>query len=132
MLGHLVCEGVSSGGTALAVLNGLIDRGHSITAALRSASSSVASGGGGADRGTAGSGEAAVGNVGPYSSYDPRVSTPTDPPQSLLRVRLSLSLARSAARGLVRDERGRRRLLKWSARLQRYLFIKPSVPADVR
>jgi regulator of nonsense transcripts 2 len=65
-----------------------------------------------------------------HSKYDPRVPTPTDPPDSVYRIKLVCTLLDAASKSIV--TRGNLPRLKgFLTAFQRYLFIKTSLPAEV-
>lgn len=67
--------------------------------------------------------------VSEYSKYDPRVPTPSDPPNAAYRIKLVCSVLEVVAKALV-SSKNFPRLNRFLAAFQRYLFTKTSLPSD--
>jgi regulator of nonsense transcripts 2 len=145
MLGELFGKGLVNRQVVLDVLYGFLDYGHKIPDSLRASSTALAAqqaaappqqpaaapvtGGGEEDEEVEEAWPAQIG-VSPHSKYDPRVPTPLDHPGSCIRAKFTVILIDSAASELTLPKH-LPKLKKVLINLQRYLFCKPVVNADV-
>ena len=142
MVGELMKSNVMGGNAFWDLADKLLNFGHDIPQKLREESlkegeeeeghRTKAEGGEG-EEGEGGEDQPAAKAVGvnKYATHDPRVPTPLDPPNNFMRIKLACTLIDSAAFVLCNVKANRDKLEKYLTHLQRYLFVKPSLPADI-